>query len=320
MRIFLIRFCLLFLMASGSALAQNWPEKPIRMVIPFSPGGVSDVLGRYWAQKLSLALNTSIVVENRPGAGTTIAANFVAKSQPDGYTLFFTDVTTHAINATLYKTLAYKVDKDFTEIALVADSPLVFVVPASFPANSMAEFIAYSKTRPGELNYASSGNGTILHLSGETLKNMSGINLMHIPFKGSTDAVMATLSGQTAATFSTIPAVLSQVKAGKFKALGVTSVGQNQAFPGVAPMGDTIPGFSIGLYSGILGPAGIPPKIVERINSEVSAIMKESETKKLYASFGADAVDISPGEFTKLLRTLTANMGQAVKRSGAFID
>jgi tripartite-type tricarboxylate transporter receptor subunit TctC len=312
---------LLLLLACGTAAGQTWPsEKPIRMLIPFTPGGVSDVLGRFWAKKLSTALGAPVVVENRPGAGTTIAAGLVASAAPDGYTLYFTDVTTHAINATLYKKLPYRSDKDFTDIALVASAPLVFLVPASFPADTLAQFIALAKSKPGEFNYGSSGNGTILHLAGESLKHRTGINLVHIPYKGSSESIMGTLGGQVSATFAPIPPALPQIKAGKLKPLGVTSKAKNPALPAVPPIAETVPGFSIVLYSGIMGPAGMPPSIVERINSEVSKAMKDPDTKALYASIGADPEDVSPAEFSTRLKALIEDMGQAVRQSGAVID
>jgi tripartite-type tricarboxylate transporter receptor subunit TctC len=301
-------------------MAQQWPQKPIRMVIPFPPGGVSDVLGRFWGQKLGDALGTQIVVENKPGAGTTIAANGVAKSAPDGYTLYFADVTTHAINATLYQKLPYRSESDFTDIALVAAAPLVFVVPPEVPASNLAQFIQLAKSKPGAMNYASSGNGTILHLAGETLKSRAGIDLVHVPYKGSGEAVLATLSGQSSATFSALPPALPQIASGKLKALGVTSTVPNAALPDVPPIASMLPGFDIVLYSGIMGPAGLPKTIVDRINAEVSKVLKEPETKKFYSTVGADPVDISPAAFTDKLGELVKTMGQAVRASGASIN
>jgi tripartite-type tricarboxylate transporter receptor subunit TctC len=308
--------------AQGQAQAssQEWPLRPIKMLIPFPPGGVSDVMGRFWAQKLSAGLGTPVVVENRPGAGTTIAAGVVAKSPPDGYTLYFADVTTHAINATLYRSLPYKSDEDFTDIALVSAAPLVFVVPPQVPAQDLQQFIALAKSRPGYLNYASSGNGTILHLAGETLKQKAGIEMVHVPYKGSPEAVMATLSGQSSATFSALPPALPQIAGGKLRALGVTSTTPNAALPGVPPIAGTLPGFDMVLYSGILGPAGMPPEVVQRINAEVSKVLKEPETRKFYASVGADPVDLSPAAFTARMRELIAAMSTAVRQSGAVVN
>ena len=308
------------LLAAAPAAAQDWPNRPIRMLIPFPPGGVSDVMGRFWAQKLSDALKTSVVVENRPGAGTTIAASIVAKAPPDGYTLYFADVTTHAINATLYKSLPFKSDKDFTDIALLAAAPLAFVVQPDVPAANLKEFIALAKSKPGYLNYASSGNGTILHLAGETLKRMAGIDMVHVPYKGSSDAVVATLGGQASATFSALPPALPQIRTGKLRPLGVTSTTRNETLPDVPPIAETLPGFDMVLYSGILGPAGMPPDIVKRINAAVSGVLKESETRRFYDSVGADPVDMSPDAFKARLASLITEMGTAVRDSGAVIN
>jgi tripartite-type tricarboxylate transporter receptor subunit TctC len=310
----------LLALTCGTGHAQSWPDKPIRMVIPFPPGGVSDVLGRYWAQKLGMALGTSFVVENRPGAGTTIAAGFVAKADPDGYTLYFTDVTTQAISSSLYKRLPYSVEKDFTPVALVAASPLVFVVPASLPVETMADFIALAKSKPKQYSYASSGNGAILHLATEKLKSASGIDLVHVPYKGSSEAILATLSGQTQAAFSTIPPARPHVMSGKFKALAITSSAPSEAFPNVPTVAQTVANYEVVLYSGIFGPAGMPTAIVNRINAEVSKVMKEPETKALYLKSGADPVDLKPSEFSTQFSKLVASMSVAVKQSGATID
>lgn len=298
--------------------AQTWPSKPIRMIIAFPPGGVSDVLGRFWAAKLSTALGQPIVAENRPGAGTTIAADVVAKSPPDGYTIYFADVTTHAINATLYAKLPYDSVDDFTPVAAVAATPLLFLVPASVPANSLKEFIALAKQK--QMNYASSGNGTILHLSGESLKSMAGIDLTHVPYKGSAPAVMATLAGEVSATFSTMPPALPHVKSGKMKALGVTSPVRNQAVPDVPTMKESLPGFEVMLYSGILAPAGLPQPIVQRLSGEVVKGLQAADTRKLYLEMGADPVQMSPQEFKRHLQSDIEKLGRAVRASGARVD
>ena len=304
--------------AAAHAGAQTWPTRPIRMIIPFPPGGVSDVLGRFWAAKLANALGQPIVAENRPGAGTTIAADVVAKAPADGYTIYFTDVTSHAINATLYKKLPYDSVDDFTTVALVAASPLLFVVPASVPVNSLKDFVDLAKQK--QMNYASSGNGTILHLSGESLKSMAGIELTHVPYKGSGPAVLATLAGETSATFSTMPPALPHVKSGRMKALGVTSPMRNPAVPDVPTMKELLPAFEVMLYSGILGPAGLPQQVVERLNGEVSKGLQSADTNKLYADMGADPVQMSPQQFKRHLQAEIEKLGKAVRASGARVD
>lgn len=304
--------------AAAHAGAQTWPMRPIRMIIPFPPGGVSDVLGRFWAAKLANALGQPIVAENRPGAGTTIAADVVAKAPADGYTIFFTDVTSHAINATLYKKLPYDSVDDFTTVALVAASPLLFVVPASLPVNSLKDFVDLAKEK--QMNYASSGNGTILHLSGESLKSMARIDLTHVPYKGSGPAVLATLAGETSATFSTMPPALPHVKSGRMKALGVTSPMRNPVVPDVPTMKELLPAFEVMLYSGILGPAGLPQQVVERLNGEISKGLQAADTNKLYADMGADPVQMSPQQFKRHLQAEIEKLGKAVRASGARVD
>lgn len=307
-----------FALATAQAGAQDWPTRPIRMIIPFPPGGVSDVLGRFWAAKLSNAVGQPVVAENKPGAGTTIAADLVAKSAADGYTLFFTDVTTHAINATLYKKLPYDSVDDFTTVAPVAASPLLFLVPSSLPVDSLKDFIALAKQK--QMNYASSGNGTILHLSGESLKSMAGIDLTHIPYKGSAPAVLATLAGDTAATFSTMPPALPHVKSGRMKALGVTSPVRNPAVPDVPTMKELLPAFEVMLYSGILAPAGLPQPVLQRLNGEITKGLQAADTKKLYGEMGADPVQMSPQEFKRHLQAEIQKLGKAVRASGAQVD
>jgi len=315
-----IAVALACLLSVAPSWAQDWPAKPIRMIIPFTPGGVSDVMGRFWAQKLSQALGTQVVAENRPGAGTTIAAGVIARAEPDGYTLYFADVTTHAINATLYSRLAFDSVEDFTPVALVAAAPLVFLVSEQFPAKTMKDFIKEAKAAPGKYNYASSGNGTILHLSAELLKRQTGMDLMHIPYKGSADAVLSTLNGQTTATFSTLPPALPQIQAHKLRALAVTSKDRNTALPDVPALDELVPGFEIILYSGILAPARLPPEIAERINQVVSKVLKEPETRKFYTELGAAPVDMSPARFKEHLRKQVATLGELVKQSGAKAD
>src|SRR4051812_23486868 len=208
---------------AGTALAQSYPSKPVRVIVGFTPGGISDVLARVMSQHLTSALGQQFVVDNRPGAGTTIAADLVAKSPPDGYTIYFVDMTTHAINATLYTKLPYDSVRDFTPVGMVAKTPLVMVVHPSLPAANLKELIALAKSRPDQISYGSSGNGTILHLTGETINTMAGIRMVHVPYKGSAPAVAAVLSGEIALTFGTTPAAIPQVQAGKLRALGVTT-------------------------------------------------------------------------------------------------
>ena len=306
---------------SASALAQSYPNKPIRLVVGFTPGGVSDVLARAMSAKLSQNLGQQVVVDNRPGAGTTIASELIAKSAPDGYTLYFCDATTHAINASLYTKLPYDSVRDFSFISLVASTPLLLVVNPALPAKTVPELIALAKSRAGQLNYASSGNGTIVHLAGETFKTMAGIDLLHVPYKGSAPATVAVIAGDVAFIFSTMPAALPHVKSGKLRALAVTTparVGAVQDIPTVAESG--LPAFDLTLYSGVIGPAGMPREIVERMNSELAKVVHSPEIKEFFATQGATPMASSPEQFADHMRADIVKLGKAVKASGAKAD
>ena len=306
---------------SASAFAQSYPNKTIRLVVGFTPGGVSDVLARAMSAKLSQNLGQQVVVDNRPGAGTTIASELIAKSAPDGYTLYFCDATTHAINASLHTKLTYDSVKDFAFISLVASTPLLLVVNPALPAKTVPELIALAKSRAGELNYASSGNGTIVHLAGETFKSMAGVDLLHVPYKGSAPATVAVIAGDVAFIFSTMPAALPHVKSGKLRALAVTTparVGAVQDIPTVAESG--LPAFDLTLYSGVIGPAGIPREVVERMNGELAKVVNSPEVKEFFASQGATPMASSPEQFADHMRADIVKLGKAVKASGAKAD
>jgi tripartite-type tricarboxylate transporter receptor subunit TctC len=305
----------------ASAFAQSYPNKPIRLVVGFTPGGVSDVLARAMSAKLSQNLGQQVVIDNRPGAGTTIASEFIAKSAPDGYTLYFCDATTHAINASLYTRLPYDSVKDFAFISLVASTPLLLVVNPALPARTVPELIALAKSRAGQLNYASSGNGTIVHLAGETFKSMAGVDLVHVPYKGSAPATVAVIAGDVAFIFSTMPAALPHVKSGKLRALAVTTparVGAVQDIPTVAESG--LPAFDLTLYSGVIGPAGMPREIVERMNGELAKVVNSPEIKEFFATQGATPMASSPEQFAEHMRADIVKLGKAVKASGAKAD
>jgi tripartite-type tricarboxylate transporter receptor subunit TctC len=309
-----------FTSLAGIVHAQGYPNRPIRIIIPFPPGGISDALSRYTAQYLTTALGQQAVVDNRPGAGTTIGADLAAKSPPDGYTLYFFDETTHAINATLYSRLPYDSIKSFTPIAMVAQTPLILVIHPSLPVKSVKELIALAKARPGQVNYASSGNGTILHLSGETLKSMAGIDMVHIPYKGSAPAVAAVLGGEASLVFSTTPAALPHVKAGKLRALAVTSAKRSPVLPDVPAMAETLKGFDIILYNGVMGPAGLPRDIVMKLHAELTKMLAQPRTREAWASYGADPVNMTPEQFAEQMKSDIAKLGKMVQAAGAKVD
>ena len=300
--------------------AQSWPTKSVRVIVPFPPGGISDVLSRVMAAHLSSVMGQQFIVDNRPGAGTTIAADLVVKSAPDGYTIYFIDMTTHAINATLYTKLPYDSVRDFTQIAMVAQTPLVMVVHPSLPVRSVKDFIALAKSRPGDIVYGSSGNGTIVHLSGETFASMSGTRMVHVPYKGSAPAVAALLSGEVALTFSTTPPAIPHVNAGRLRALGVTTPQRSAQLPDVPALGETLRGYDIVLYSGIMGPAGLPRDIVNRLNKELARMLTVQNVKDAWTKAGAEAVVMTPEQVTEHLKSDIQKLGKMVRTAGAKVD
>jgi tripartite-type tricarboxylate transporter receptor subunit TctC len=315
---------LLWLLAAccGSALAQaDYPNKPVRLVVGFAAGGISDVLGRAIAIPMSKQLGQQVIVENKPGAGTTIAGDFIAKSPPDGYTLWLQDITTHAINANLYAKLPYDSMKDFSFVAMVASTPLMLVVHPSTPANNVRELIALLKANPGKYSYGSSGNGTIVHLSAEMLKSSAGVEALHVPYKGSNPATAAILGGEVAFVFSTMPPAISNVKGGKLRALAVTTPKRSAAAPEVPTMIEAgLPNFEIVLYSGVLAPKGMDRALVRRINAEFGKAVRAAEMQQVWQNIGADPIAISPEEFEKQTAAEIAKLAPVVKASGAKVD
>ena len=299
---------------------SNYPTKAVRVIVPFPPGGISDVLSRVMSQHLASAMGQQFIVDNRPGAGTTIAADLVAKAPPDGYTIYFIDMTTHAINATLYSKLPYDSMRDFTQIAMVAQTPLVMVVHPSLPARSVKEFIALAKSRPGEIAYASSGNGTIVHLSGETFSSLAGIKMVHIPYKGSAPAVSALLGGEVALTFSTTPPALPHVQAGRLRALAVTTAKRSPQLPDVPALSETLKGFDIVLYNGIMGPANMPREIVARLNKELVRMVSVPAVKDAWTKQGAEPVIMTPEQVSEHLQSDIQKLGRMVRAAGAKVD
>ena len=311
-----------FAIAGPHVAAQSdYPVKPVRLVHGFTPGGISDVLARTIGVRLTTSLGQQIVVDPRSGAGTTIASDHVAKSPPDGYTLFLQDMTTHAINASLYRRLPYDSVRDFTPISLIASSPLVLIVHPSLPVRSVKDLIALAKKRPGEIAHGSSGNGTIVHLAAEMLKSMAGIKMIHVPYKGSPQLVTGLLGGEVAVSFATTPPTLPNVEAGKLRALAVTTPERSAAAPDVPTMKEAgLADFELVLYTGILAPRGVPAPIVERLNAEFTKAVQLPEVHKVYAKVGAAPVRSTPQEFEAHIKSEMAKLGKLVQLSGARID
>jgi tripartite-type tricarboxylate transporter receptor subunit TctC len=311
----------LLTLGAAGAFAQNFPTKPIRLVVPFPAAGTTDILAREVAQRLSVLWGQSVVVDNRPGAGGNIGSDLVAKSAPDGYTLLMGTVGTHAINPSLYSKMPYDHVKDFVPIVLVAGVPNVLEVTPSLPVNSVADLIKLAREKPGQLNFASSGSGTSIHLSGELFKAMAGVDMTHVPYKGSAPAITDLMGGQVQLMFDNLPSSLQQIKAGKLHAIAVTSAQRAPALPNVPTIAESgLPGFEASSWFGILAPAGTPPAIVARINADVNQWLQTAEAKDKLLAQGAVAAGGTPADFAAHIRTETEKWAKVVKISGAKVD
>lgn len=310
----------LALTAAGAA-AQSYPTKPIRLVVPFPPGGTTDILAREVGQRLSASLGQPVVIDNRPGAAGNIGSELVAKSAPDGYTLLMCTVSTHAINPNLYAKLPYDHVADFAPVVLVASVPNVLEVTPSLPVNTVADLIKLAKEKPGQINFASSGSGTSIHLSGELFKTMAGVDMTHVPYKGSAPALTDLIGGQVQVMFDNLPSSLPQIKAGKLRAIAVTSAQRAPALPNVPTIAESgLPGFEATSWFGVVAPAGTPPAIVARLNADVNQWLQTPEAKEKLLAQGAAAAGGSPEQFAAYIRAETEKWAKVVKASGAKVD
>ena len=314
-------FAAAFLVAGGEAAAQPWPAKPIKWVVPFAPGGTTDILARTVGDKLAQALGQPVIIENKPGAGGGVGAEFVAKAAPDGYTIMGGTISTHAINASLYKNLPYDPVKDFVPIVLLARVPNMLVVNVDIPAKNVPELLALLKANRGKYSFASSGNGTSQHLSGELFKSMSGTDMQHIPYKGSPPALQDVMGGQVTMTFDNITTAWTLAKAGKLRALAVTTATRSSIAPDVPTLAESgLPGFEVGSWQGVFAPAGTSPEIVKRLNAEIVKILKLPDVRDKLAALGAELVGNTPEEFSVLVKAEVVKWADVVKKSGAKVD
>jgi tripartite-type tricarboxylate transporter receptor subunit TctC len=300
-----IYFALLYMLA-WPVLAQSYPTKPIRLLVPFPAGGATDTLSRTLSQELGVKLGQAIVVENKPGAGGTIGADAGAKATPDGYTLLLTTSSTHSIGPAINPKLSYRVETDFTPIAWVASSPNIVLVPNSSPAKTLREFVDYARKNPGRLNYASSGNGTIVHLSTEYFKAESGTFMVHIPYRGTGLAMPDLISGKLDLLIDSLVTGLPHVKDGKLRALAVTSLKPTALAPGLPAVSEVLPGFESTTWFGLYGPRGLPADIVARLNQAVNAVLAEAEVKERFARLGAETTGGTPQVFAAMVKAETA--------------
>jgi len=319
----LFRLCALavaaFGLAGGAVQAQDYPTKPVKWVVPYPPGGTTDILARLIGQYLSEHLGQQFVIDNRPGAGNNIGTEVVVNSPPDGYTLLLVNPA-NGINATLYKKLPFNFLRDITPVAGITRVPNVMEVNPNFPAKTVVEFIAYGKANPGKINMASSGNGTSVHLSGELFMAMTGVKMTHVPYRGSGPALTDLIAGTVDAMFDNMPSSIEFIKSGKLRALAVTTEVRNEALPDVPVVADTVPGYEASAWFGIGAPKGTPANIVEKINKSVNDALADAKMKVRLADLGGIPMAGTPADFGKVMASETAKWEKAVKFSGASID
>jgi tripartite-type tricarboxylate transporter receptor subunit TctC len=303
------------------AFAQAYPSKPIKMIVPFPPAGSTDLSARAVAGKLQERLGQPVVIENKPGAGGNIGGDVAAKSPHDGYTLFVGTVGTNAINAALYSKMPYDHLKDFVPIILLSKTPNVLVVNPQLPVNSVQDVIKLAKAKPNEVTFASSGVGTSIHMSGELFKSMAGVQMTHVPYKGSGPMLIDLMSGQVNLAFDNLSAAINHIKAGKLKALATTGATRAPQLPDLPTVAETgLTGYDATSWNAVFAPAGTPKAIIDRLNKELDAILKSDETKKFLADQGAEAGGGTPEQLDAFVRSETAKWAKVVKDSGAKAD
>ena len=328
-RVLMFRLLAMAIVASvgfSTAHAQSWPSKPVRIIVPFPPGGTTDIVARSLGVELQKMWGQPVIIENRAGAGGNVGAEAVAKSPNDGYTLLMGTVGTHAINAPLFAQAGNKMPfdpvKDFVPITLAAGVPNVMVVNPKVPVNSVSEFIAYAKANPGKLNMASSGNGTSIHLTGELFKTMTGTYMVHLPYRGSAPAVSDLLAGNTDVMFDNLPSALPHIKAGKLKALAVTSRARSPALPNVPTIEEAakLNGFDASSWFGLFAPAGTSRTIVDKIQADVAKALAMPEVRERFVAQGAQPSGSTPDQFAAFIRAETDKWTKVVKISNAKVD
>jgi len=305
----------------SQALAQAYPMKPVRLVVPFPPGGSTDIVARIVAQKLGERIGQPLVVENRGGAGGTIGTEVVAKATPDGYILGFASTSTHAVAPAVYAKLPYDPVKDFAPISLVAVTPYLLVVNPKLEVKSLKEFVAYVKPRPGKFNYASAGTGSTTHLAMEMLKSAAGLFILHIPYNGNGPAGTAVIAGDVEFLFGSLPAVLPHAKSGRVRALAVGTPKRSPSLPEVPTVAESgFPGFDASLWLAVMAPAGTPRPVIDRLNKEIVAVVRSPDAADALSKAGAEPVTSTPAELSSMVKDGIQKYAAAVKRAGVKLE
>ncbi|MCC7483847.1 MAG: tripartite tricarboxylate transporter substrate binding protein [Burkholderiales bacterium] len=303
-----------------AASAQSYPGKPVRVVVPFPAAGAADILARSIGQELTRRWGQQVVVDNRPGAGGNIGAELVAKSTPDGYTLLLAAATTHAASVSLYSRLAYSLEKDLAPVTLAANVSHILLAHPSLPAKSVKELVALARSQPGRINWGLQGNGTLSHLETELFKELAGVQLQLVPYKGSAPGLTDLIAGNIQVFFDSVPPALPHVQAGKLRGIAVAGSRRSPAVPQLPTIGETLKGFEADNWFGIMAPAGTPPDVVSRLNAEIVDILSNPEMRRTMLARGAVLHSSTPGEFAAAIRSDIEKWGRVVKRSGARIE
>ncbi|MDB5883255.1 MAG: tripartite tricarboxylate transporter substrate binding protein [Ramlibacter sp.] len=312
--------CAVCAAAPAAAQTPAYPTRPITMVVGFTPGGISDVMARALAARLTVQMGQTVIVDNKPGAATTIAAAYVAGAAPDGYTLLFQDMISHAINAAAYKSLRYDSWNDFSMVSLVASTPLMLISSVASGVTDVKGLTALAKAKPDQIAYASSGAGAITHLAGESFKKLTGTQAVHAPYKGGAPATTAVISGEVAYTFATMPPAISQMKGGRVHALAVTSPKRVSAAPDVPTLREAGVPLDLVIYLGVLGPKGMPAPVVGRLGAEIRKALASPEMKRTLFEAAADPYPSSPAEFAALMKVEAPKVTEAVRLAGVVFE
>jgi tripartite-type tricarboxylate transporter receptor subunit TctC len=310
----------IMLIVALPVLAQSYPSKPIRLVLPYPPGGGTDVIARPLAQKLTEQLGQQVIVDNRGGAGGNIGMEFVAKSPADGYTLLFALTAQYAVNPSLYPKLSYDPIRDYAPISLLANAPYLLVVHPALPAKSVAELVALVKARPGQLSYSSSGNGSGAHLAGEMLRSLARVEIVHVPYKGAGPAMPDLIAGQVQLSFITYTAAGPHIKTGRLRALGVTTANRSPTLPDLPAIGETVAGYDSAVWYGFAAPAGTPLEIVSKLNAEVLRVLAAPDFRSRITLEAVSPIGSTPEEFGSFMKSEIVRWAKVVKDSGAKVD